>query len=308
MTTAGQALAEALEAPIDRLYPRSTAALYWACSSGLMPAYQEWAAATGARTGTILNAALAEAYDFALWGHEPEDQRELLQALEDAAPPGDFVDQTGTRLETAAQDCWICGDVGIRVLADPGYRPGGAIWYALEPVLQYATERLFGVLQTGSGPGEDRQTEAVMAQPEVAEAADFLRWAVDHLAGRPALASTDLNTIRQRALVLRPPPGAGSRWVAGAVSEDHFEFDATPEAQDYLSEIAAKMTRLFAISRAEAIGRMNKLWSGRCRFRTEMEVSLLFHELPRYWANQVYYRDDTRWWHAGEELVPRDYP
>jgi hypothetical protein len=308
MPTELENFADDMAAQIDQLSQRSTAALYWACSSGLFPAFREWAAVAGAQSEPILCAALAGGHRFATWGREPNDKHELLQALDNSVPPGDLADQAGTRLETAAQDCWICGDIPIRLLVDGEYRAGGAIWYALEPALQYATERLFGVLQVGSGPGEHGQIQAVMSEPEVATAVDFVRWAVDFLAGCPAPKAPDLRSIRGRAVALRPPVAPGSRWSAGAVSEDHFEIDAAPEALDYLFEIAAEMSMLFSISRAEAIGRMNQFWGCRVRFRTEMELGLLGHEEPRYWAKQVYYLDDTLWWKDSARLIPRDYP
>jgi hypothetical protein len=92
------------------------------------------------------------------------------------------------------------------------------------------------------------------------------------------------------------------------MTEDHFNIDATPEALDYLSKIATKMTSLFSIGREEAIGRINRLWGGRRQFRTEMQLSLFFRENVEYWAKQVYYRDDTKWWREGETLIPRSYP
>jgi hypothetical protein len=92
------------------------------------------------------------------------------------------------------------------------------------------------------------------------------------------------------------------------MTEDGFDIDATPEALEYLSEIAAEMTLLFSIERKEAIGRINKLWGGRRKFRTEMQLGLFFRENVEYWAKQVYYRDDTKWWREGEELIPRSYP
>jgi hypothetical protein len=189
---------------IDRLSKRSIAALYWACSSALVPVYRKWAADMGARTEPILVAALTAGYQFAVSGREPADKRELLQALEFSAPPGDLLYKAGKNLETAAQDCWICGDVGIRVLVDDGYSAGGAIEYSLEPVLQRATERLFGVLQVGSGPYEYRQMEPVMSEEGVSAAVDFVLWAVGFLEDRPAPAADDLEMIGQRATVLLP--------------------------------------------------------------------------------------------------------
>lgn len=203
MLTMLDAFIEDMTTRIDRMPKRSIAALYWACSSALVPLYRKWAADTGAQTEPILGAALTAGYQFVTSGREPADKRELLQALEVSAPPGDLLYKADKSLETAAQDCWICGDIGIRVLVDDGYSAGGAIEYSLEPVLQRATERLFGVLQVGSGPDEYRQIEAVMSEPDVSAATDFLRWAVNFLENRPAPSAEDLELIGQRARVLR---------------------------------------------------------------------------------------------------------
>ena len=187
---------------IDRMSKRSIAALYWACSSALVPAYWKWAADTGGQMEPILDAALTAGYQFVISGREPADKRELLRALEPSAPPGDLLYKAAKSLEAAAQDCWICGDIGIRVLVDDGYSAGGAIEYSLEPVLQRATERLFGVLQVDSGPDECRQIEAVMSEPDVSAATDFIRWAVNFLETRPAPVAEDMELIVQRARIL----------------------------------------------------------------------------------------------------------
>jgi hypothetical protein len=204
MLTMLDAFVEDMTTRIDRMSKRSVAALYWACSSALVPVYRKWAAYTGAEMEPILSAALTVGYQFVISGWEPADKRELLQALEVSAPPGDLSYKADKSLETAAQDCWICGDIAIRVLVDDCYSAGGAIEYSLEPVLQRATERLFGVLQVGSGPDEYRQIEAVMSEPDVSAATGFVRWAVNFLEDRPAPAVEDLVLIGQRATVLRP--------------------------------------------------------------------------------------------------------
>jgi hypothetical protein len=92
------------------------------------------------------------------------------------------------------------------------------------------------------------------------------------------------------------------------MDEDHFDIDATPEAVEYLSKIATKMASLFSIGRAEAVGRINKLWGTGKQLRTEMQLSLFFRENVEYWARLIYYRDNTKWWRDGEELIPRNYP
>ena len=95
---------------------------------------------------------------------------------------------------------------------------------------------------------------------------------------------------------------------AWAMTKDNLAIDATPEALAYLSEIAGEMTSLFAISREEAVGRINRCWGDRKKLRTDTQLLLLFHEEPEYWAKHFYYVAGTRWWREGEPLVPRDYP
>jgi hypothetical protein len=204
MLTMLDAFADEMTTKIDSLSKRSIVALYWACSSALVPVYRKWAADTRAQTERVLDTALTAGYQFVVSGLEPAGKRELLQALEVSAPPGDLLYKAGKSLETAAQDCWICCDIGVRVLVDDSYSAGGAIEYPLEPVLQRATERLYGVLQVGSGPDECRQVEAVMSEPDVSDAVDFVRWAVSTLDDQLAPSADRLELIRQRAGVLRP--------------------------------------------------------------------------------------------------------
>ena len=66
----------------------------------------------------------------------------MLQTLENATPPGDSPDYYATG---NAQDCWICADLCMRVLSEPGFDAGAVIEYALEPVVNAATEELKGV-------------------------------------------------------------------------------------------------------------------------------------------------------------------
>jgi hypothetical protein len=204
MLTTLDAVIDELEAMVNRLSRRSAAGLYWACSSALAPFYVKWATEVGVQSEAALGQVLATAYEFAVSGREPDRTAELLQALESSTPPGELLYRASKLLETAAQDCWICADATIRTLVDPSLTAGRAIWYALEPVLQHATERLFGVLQVGSGPDEYRQIESVMSEPDVSAATDFVRWAVNFLEGRPAPAAEDLELMGQRAMVLRP--------------------------------------------------------------------------------------------------------
>jgi hypothetical protein len=189
---------------IDRLSKRPLIALFWACSSALLREYRKWEACADAHSEFLLGEALAAAYQFVAFGQEPSGKEELLNLLEASAPPGDLAGKTDEAAETAAQDCWICADVCIRVLVHKDYNAGPAIEYALEPILQHATEYLFGVSQVGSGPHEFEQVEAILAQPAVSRAIDFIQWATDLLNDSSSLTEDSLELIRQRATVLQP--------------------------------------------------------------------------------------------------------
>jgi hypothetical protein len=200
MTLLDTELAE-LAARISTLPKRSLVALFWACSSALVPEFQAWAAHRGERTEPTLREALAAAQQFAVSGTEPASAESLLMALEASTPAGDSPDQVSS---TAAQDCWICADITIRVLAEPHYDPGPAIEYALEPVLAAATEQLFGVSQLGASDEEDAQLRSVLRHPKAAAAIEFCRWATDFLRHRPAPTEADLSLVSSRASALAP--------------------------------------------------------------------------------------------------------
>lgn len=79
------------------------------------------------------------------------------------------------------------------------------------------------------------------------------------------------------------------------------------EALDYFEDIVREMLFLFPITRAEAVGRLNRFWAGR-NFSNELSVNLLMHEEPDYWAKTIYYGPNTPWWKGEEGLKPQPYP
>lgn len=186
---------------IGRLSKRALVGLFWSCATALQPEYQEWAARSNAGTDRILSEALAAAHQFAAYDREPAGQEELLHALEVSVPAGESPDALSA---TAAQDCWICADVAIRVLVHDSYNAGPAIEYALEPTLQRASEELFGVSQVGSGPSENELVDELLAHPPVSEAVGFLQWATDYLKSRPSPSELELDLVAQRATALAP--------------------------------------------------------------------------------------------------------
>jgi hypothetical protein len=91
------------------------------------------------------------------------------------------------------------------------------------------------------------------------------------------------------------------------VTNTEFDVSASPEAIDYLTKIAAKMSSIFGISRSEAIGRINQFWKTGKFFSPRYEW-LLFHETVEDWAKTIYYGPDAKWWLDGESLSPQPYP
>jgi hypothetical protein len=190
-------------ARIDSLPNRSTSALFLACAGALLPEFRHWAAHTGQEDlEPLAERALAVARTYALTGNPPPEAKALLASLQEATPSGESPDEVSA---TGAQDFWICVDLSVRVIVDPRYEAGTGLEYALEPIVQNTTERLFGVSQVGSGPDEDAQMQAVMNSPEVSSALDFCTWAIDFLASRPTLTEDDLAELTNRAAAIAPP-------------------------------------------------------------------------------------------------------
>ena len=200
--TAYDSVLDNLADRIRKLSARALVGLFWACSTALVPEAEAWVRHHGGQVDPSLPQGLAAAYQLAVSGVMPGDPGQLLEALENSTPfaqacvhgynPGN------------AQDCWICADVCMRVLADPGYDAGPAIEYALEPVVSTATQELFGVCQVGSGDQEEAQVGAIVAHPRVAEAIRFCRWASDFLRERPSPTGDDLSRVGGNAAVLTP--------------------------------------------------------------------------------------------------------
>ena len=86
---------------------------------------------------------------------------------------------------------------------------------------------------------------------------------------------------------------------------NEFGIRATPEALAQIRRIADAMIRLFAIPRAEAVGRISRYWRGEA-FVTELQVGLLGHQLPDRWAKDIYY-GGVAWWIDEESRQPAPY-
>jgi hypothetical protein len=86
-----------------------------------------------------------------------------------------------------------------------------------------------------------------------------------------------------------------------------FAIPATEEATKYLDLIVTTMMQLFNVSDAEAVGRINRFWSG-YPLHSEGSVNALLHEMPDFWAKTIYYGRHVKWWLGEEGLSPEPYP
>jgi len=200
MTAFDDLLAE-LAADIDGLSAPAASGLFVGCCQALRPHYRRWAEHTGTDDGDVLDAALGVARRFATSGAVEPGADALLARVEAATPPGDAPDDYPS---TFAQSCWIAGDMALRTAVSDD-SPGYGIEYALDPVMATATERLYGVSQVGSGPDEEAQVQAILAEPDVRAAVDACRAVIARLAGRPVLTEGDLQAAEEGLAPLSPP-------------------------------------------------------------------------------------------------------
>lgn len=71
-----------------------------------------------------------------------------------------------------------------------------------------------------------------------------------------------------------------------------YSFKLSADAEHYCDRIVNEMITLFQISYEEALGRMNRHWSG----NSFGDYCMLFHMFPNEWANEIYYGGDSFWW------------
>ena len=86
---------------------------------------------------------------------------------------------------------------------------------------------------------------------------------------------------------------------------NRFVFKTDDEYFSYCEDILQEMILLFKISEEEALSRMNRYWKHLEFIGGEEE--LLGHELPGYWAKNIYY-GDAHWWTNPLNLKPVPYP
>ena len=97
----------------------------------------------------------------------------------------------------------MCADICVRLMLGD-YAPSLALWYALEPLLQSATLRLFGASDVGSGEHEEEQRRAILATDEVRDATAFFAWATDSLLSSPPRSPEELGRLQSRARAIAP--------------------------------------------------------------------------------------------------------
>lgn len=84
----------------------------------------------------------------------------------------------------------------------------------------------------------------------------------------------------------------------------NFAFQTDDHTKYACEEIVGEMVKLFGISTDEAIARINEAWDGLSIIGPD---DLIFHETTGYWAHNIYYGKDSRWWLFPEGLEPRPY-
>jgi hypothetical protein len=189
-----------LAAGISALPPRNATLLFAAAAKALQPEYQAWAAHSRAPSGMLLERALTVAFELVLVGRADVDLVELLDDIE-GATPGESPDWFPS---TNAQDCLICADVAIRVNVDRSFAAGPVVEYALEPVLQAASERLFRVTSLGGGPDEQAQEAILLDDDRVVGAIASVRDAITLLRRIPEPDQATVDEICAGMLALCP--------------------------------------------------------------------------------------------------------
>ena len=84
-----------------------------------------------------------------------------------------------------------------------------------------------------------------------------------------------------------------------------FSFPVDDRGKGFCCAIAYEMVRLFSISEDEAVGRINQAWRNVKLIEAEHP---LYHEDEAFWANDIYYGHDSKWWKKPEDLKPQPYP
>ncbi|WAS94946.1 hypothetical protein [Nannocystis punicea] len=85
-----------------------------------------------------------------------------------------------------------------------------------------------------------------------------------------------------------------------------YEFRTDDRSRWFCDEIVKRMVGLFGCCIDEAVGRINRQWSGQDFVGDETD--LRYHEEPEFWANDIVYGANSRWWKRPPGLRPKRWP
>lgn len=84
-----------------------------------------------------------------------------------------------------------------------------------------------------------------------------------------------------------------------------YTFQTDEQSREFCEGILQEMVRRFGVSETEALGRINRAWSG---LEIVGDDDLIYHEDEEYWAQNIYYGKDSEWWLDPPGLAPLPYP
>ena len=84
-----------------------------------------------------------------------------------------------------------------------------------------------------------------------------------------------------------------------------YAFPTCAETRDLCDRVVIEMQRLFGVSAAEALGRINRQWAGDDLSSPD---DIVLHEEEEFWAKTIYYTKDSMWWLDESAAKPVPYP
>jgi len=84
-----------------------------------------------------------------------------------------------------------------------------------------------------------------------------------------------------------------------------FTFNTDDKGELFCLEIAREMVRLFKIPFQEAIGRINREWKNVDLVGDEHAI---YHDTTDFYARDVYFGHDSKWWKDESRAKPQPYP
>jgi hypothetical protein len=141
---------------------------------------------------------------------------------------------------------------------------------------------------------------------------DLIRFLAEY-----GLAEEDVQSL----VASRTPPGPGGLpgqpeyLVHESVLRSHGEFPCAGDrkALSFCRQISAKMAALFGIAPEEAAARVNRCWSqpgedGHAPRVWIVGRDIVYHETAEFWARNIYYGHDSRWWLPDSAPTPLPPP